>query len=342
MQIAQAILLTWKGDLGRATPLAEDAIDAARLSSNPQYLAWGLTLRCWIATHAGDLALAMSTGEEAMKVGETLSDSYFSKLSGCYLGSVLIEKGEAAAGRDLVLSAMGGAELEPLEQPFRARVYEQLAHAEIALGDLPAAEVWVERAEGSVDGVPLSVRRAEALRARATLQLARSDAEEAVAGATQAVELFDRQGVGIEAAHARLLAGRALAANGEAEAAVESLERALAGYSEAGARRGHDEAARELRALGQRVRRRPRSADVVAAPVVLDSASGALAELSPREREVATLIASGSKNREIATELFLSERTVESHVRNIFAKLGVSSRAAIAGAVAGRNIQGFH
>ncbi|MDX6582839.1 MAG: hypothetical protein QOI10_2023, partial [Solirubrobacterales bacterium] len=146
MKIAQAILLTWKGDLERATPLADDAIDAARLSSNPQYLAWGLTLRCWIATQAGDLAVAMITGEEAMEVGASLSDSYFSKLSGCYVGSVLVEKGEPGAGRDLILTSMDGEALEPLERPFRARVYEQLAQAEIAVGDLGAAEKWVDLA----------------------------------------------------------------------------------------------------------------------------------------------------------------------------------------------------
>src|SRR4029450_6590519 len=50
--------------------------------------------------------------------------------------------------------------------------------------------------------------------------------------------------------------------------------------------------------------------------------------LSPREREVLTLVAGGLTNREIAAELFLSEKTVARHLSNIFTKLGVSSRAA--------------
>jgi DNA-binding CsgD family transcriptional regulator len=344
MQIALAILLTWKAELGRATTLAEDAIDAARLSSNPQYLAWGLTLRCWIATLAGDLALAMSVGEEAIAVGGTLSDNYFSKLSGCYVGSILIEKGDPAAGRDLILASMDGPGLEQLERPFRTRLYEQLAQADIALGDLGAAERWVGLAEDAVDGAPLAVRRAEAIRARASLLLAQGDGADAATKAIHAAELLEAPGVPIEAAQARLFAGRALAADGETEAAVAQLEPALATFADLGATRAHDEAARELRQLGQRVSRRRRrtEAPVAVAAAAADGASEAVAELSPREREVAALIASGSKNREIATELFLSEKTVESHVRNIFAKLGVSSRAAVAGAVAGRNIQGFH
>jgi DNA-binding NarL/FixJ family response regulator len=49
--------------------------------------------------------------------------------------------------------------------------------------------------------------------------------------------------------------------------------------------------------------------------------------LSPRESEVLTLVAAGKTNRAIATELFISEKTVARHVSNIFTKLGLSSRA---------------
>ena len=55
------------------------------------------------------------------------------------------------------------------------------------------------------------------------------------------------------------------------------------------------------------------------------------AALTPREREVAALIVQGRTNREIAEALVLSERTVDSHVRNIMGKLEINSRAQIAG-----------
>jgi DNA-binding NarL/FixJ family response regulator len=57
-----------------------------------------------------------------------------------------------------------------------------------------------------------------------------------------------------------------------------------------------------------------------------------IARLSYREREVLELVASGRTNREIATLLYLSVRTVDRHVSRIFQKLGVSSRAAAASA----------
>jgi DNA-binding NarL/FixJ family response regulator len=54
------------------------------------------------------------------------------------------------------------------------------------------------------------------------------------------------------------------------------------------------------------------------------------AALTAREREVASLVAEGKSNRAIAESLFISERTVESHVESIFGKLGVSTRVAVA------------
>lgn len=55
-----------------------------------------------------------------------------------------------------------------------------------------------------------------------------------------------------------------------------------------------------------------------------------LSALSPRERTVATLVAQGLTNREVAARLYLSERTVESHVSAVLTKLGLRSRSGIA------------
>jgi DNA-binding NarL/FixJ family response regulator len=57
--------------------------------------------------------------------------------------------------------------------------------------------------------------------------------------------------------------------------------------------------------------------------------AGAAADvLSPRERQVVTLVATGRTNREVAAELHISDKTVARHLSNVFAKLGLSSRAA--------------
>jgi non-specific serine/threonine protein kinase len=64
-------------------------------------------------------------------------------------------------------------------------------------------------------------------------------------------------------------------------------------------------------------------------PVLEQQAGANLGGLTEREREVATLIASGKTNREIAQELVLSKRTIEKHAANILSKLGLTSRAQI-------------
>ncbi len=64
--------------------------------------------------------------------------------------------------------------------------------------------------------------------------------------------------------------------------------------------------------------------------------SGLANPLSPRESEIALLVARGLTNPRIASELIIGERTVQTHVSNILAKLGLSSRVQIAGWVAER------
>ena len=78
-----------------------------------------------------------------------------------------------------------------------------------------------------------------------------------------------------------------------------------------GAQPWADRAENELRAAGETARKRD--------PSTLD-------QLTPQELQIAGLVASGLINREIASQLFLSPRTVEYHLRKVFAKLGLASR----------------
>jgi DNA-binding CsgD family transcriptional regulator/tetratricopeptide (TPR) repeat protein len=81
-------------------------------------------------------------------------------------------------------------------------------------------------------------------------------------------------------------------------------------------------AARELRRLGVRAWRRGPS-----------SQGASIGALSPREREIAHLVAGGASNREVADALLVSPKTVERHVTNLFAKLGVRNRTELGAAI---------
>jgi DNA-binding CsgD family transcriptional regulator len=117
----------------------------------------------------------------------------------------------------------------------------------------------------------------------------------------------------LEALWARLDLGLALADARDDRAAAE-LERAVAVAQEIGAGTVEELAQRALRSLGVRTWRR--------------AAAGA--PLTEREQKVAQLVAEGATNREIAQQLFLSPKTVERHVSNVFKKVGVRNRAELA------------
>jgi DNA-binding CsgD family transcriptional regulator len=152
--------------------------------------------------------------------------------------------------------------------------------------------------------------------------LAGGDAEAEDAVADVAAADFERAGNWLFGARAQVVTGAALAAAGERQAAIARLERAEVVLSTSGAVREAAAAAPELRRLGRRItRRRP------ATP------RSGLAALSLRERE-ADHVASGETNRQVAAALFLSEKTIESHLARIYNKLGVRSRVAVAAIIA--------
>ena len=202
-----------------------------------------------------------------------------------------------------------------------AHGWDTLIRARLALGELESAEAAVVLAESRTAG--LSQRTANLLCARAAVLLAGGDAETAAETAAKAAELADSTGNALLAGRCRVELGRALAAAGLREEAITELEEADRALSECGAVREADAAARELRGLGKRVHRRPQT-----------KREGGLAELSAREREVAAEVAEGKTNREIAATLFLSEKTIESHLSRIYSKLDVHSRAALTAIVA--------
>ena len=145
-------------------------------------------------------------------------------------------------------------------------------------------------------------------------------AERALA-AVAAAEAIDAR---VDAAVARTLAGRALAAAGQRDRALDELEHAAGQLDACGALRYRSHAEHELRKLGRNPYRRTSAKD--ATGVGVDT-------LTAREAEIARLVAKRRTNPEVASELFLSVKTIETHMRNIFRKLEVTSRLDVAPAI---------
>jgi DNA-binding NarL/FixJ family response regulator len=272
-----------------------------------------------VAAAEGELGVALAAGEELLGAARRMGPSLTDATAGWILGEVLLEAGQPTRCVTSVPETLGRAGATAGGSAVHA--WHGLARAEVQRGRHGEAQAWIDRADAVLPGLaPLQYPRALAERARAEVLLAAGEAAAAARAALAAADAADRIHARPEAGRARLLAGRALGAAGERERAIQLLEQARAELDDCGAQRFREEAERELRRLGRRISRgggrRPAS-------------TAGRAALSDRERQVAELAAGGRTNQAIADELFLSIKTVERHMSNIFRKLGVCSRAQI-------------
>ena len=242
-------------------------------------------------------------------------------------------------------------EVAKAEQAFRQasrfgrRPQPGLAQLRLAQGQVDAAMAAISTA---LDEAPNRLARSKLLAAYVDIVLAATDVPSARAAADELAEIAAELETPLLRAVAAHATGAVLIAEGHPRAALAALRNAWAAWQELGAPYetgraralvglvyraldDEDTAAMELDAARQLF------AQLGAVPDLtrLDGYTGKrpVAEpsgLSPREVEVLRLVAAGKTNHAIATELFLSDKTVERHVSNILTKLDVSSRTAAA------------
>ena len=187
-----------------------------------------------------------------------------------------------------------------------------------AIPDLVEAAVRVGRRELVAERVPAYVAWAEmsgsrevgALAARARALLSAGD--EADRLYQQALRLHPATERPLDLARTALLYGEHLRRDRRRVDARAQLGAALEVFARFGTVPWEERARGELRATGERARRRD---------------PGGLERLTPQELQVVRAVSQGATNREAAAQLFISPRTVDHHLRNVFGKLGVRSRA---------------
>jgi DNA-binding CsgD family transcriptional regulator/tetratricopeptide (TPR) repeat protein len=325
--LAEAMLGTalWvQGRPREAGKLFEGAVEAARLAGNAQTLARMLFNRSYAALVAGDLDVALATAEESDELEGKLEPSVLSAMAATVLAAALLEAGQAERSVEVIVTGAGGEELRLIGGGWRARFLEVLTRALLASGRRTDAERAAAVARTCADAVGLNSANGMASLAAAALALDAGDPTDAAEQANAAAEAFDSVSAAWDAARARELAGRALAQAGERETAARQLELAAAAFDSFDSVRYRDRAERELRKLGRHIHRRTRPGT---------STGSGIASLTEREIQVARLVVDRKTNPEIAAELFLSQKTVETHLRNIFNKTGVTDRVALARAV---------
>ncbi|MDA0168215.1 AAA family ATPase [Solirubrobacter taibaiensis] len=356
LAVGEALGLLARGRITEALDVADDAVEDARPLGSAQSLVWTLYAQATVLEAGGDPAAAVRAGEEAVALTAGLEPSTITAACGSALAAALVATGEGPRAASVLLEQQGGPDLPRFFAGQRAGCYEVLTRAALLTDDTPGAAAWATRAEtaagvteraagkdaggesGAHNGRDDATRRdpgepaadlplagALAQRARALVCLAEGDATRAVALALESVATTDRLGLAVESARGRILAGRALAAISDRDAAAEQLRAAEGLLVDAPAGHLRAEAVRELRRIGRRVNRAGRAGRADAAGP---------AALTARELEIAQLVAGGMTNRAVAKSLFLSEKTIESHLAGAFVKLGVRTRTALAAALA--------
>ncbi len=287
------------------------------------------------ANAAEAVQLARSTGQPALAAMPLAQLALCATIRGDeQYESLMAELNQVAAGplvgilgvlmRDTRLWAQGSREaltgrpaealqhFEQMTQPtlIRLAAYDRLDMA-IRAGHLDTAARWLADLQLFADAVDTPHAHMVVAHGSAVTAVAKNSTVAAEAFFVEALGYPHDAGRPFERARTHLAYGEFLRRSRRRVDAREQLRTALQTFDDLGAAPWARRAEQELRGSGETARKR--------------DASTVLA-LTAQESQVASFVASGLSNREVATKLFLSPRTIDFHLRNVFAKTGISSR----------------
>lgn len=297
------------GRLRAATATAAEAVDLVRALGHQGELAAALTRMAWVEAMLGR---EEDCRQHAAEAAQLLGIEDDEPVSWPAIGLLELGLGRPAEA------------IEALERTKRLRsgrikgdalaprpVLANLIEAYVRAGRLDDArrELTELSRQAHASGLPFAL--AAAARSRGIVEGEEEHFLEALA-------LLEREPNPLERGRTLLCYGELLRREKRRADARARLRAALADFEEVGAAAWAERARSELSATGERARRR--------SPDTRD-------QLTPQELQVARLVAEGLTNREIAARLFLSPKTIETHIRHAFQKLGVRSRTELAVAV---------
>lgn len=307
------------GDLPGAATTAREAVAVARASDDVALLTLALAAQTIQRTVHAELTGAMKAGEELLALRPYAADpDEFDAIAAWAVAPALLDSGEPERCAELLLPATTVERLALLLPQARA----VLLHTRVRLALERHDEDDAHRQLALLEAVGFARTPFGAALTGCTaafVALADDRPLNAEVHATAAADAARRAPSRLLELAATRLAGAAQAALGAPEVAAERLAEAEQIARSIGAHARAELAAHERRALGGGV-----GAD---APTAADYG------LTPRQLEIAQLVASGRTNREVATTLGISEHTVNTHLRVAFARLGVTRRAALASAL---------
>jgi DNA-binding CsgD family transcriptional regulator len=296
------------GDLSQATALLAESerIDPGIRAAILPYVS--LLLAAWRGDSeaAAGLIPVMTRGAAARGEGAALT---YADYAMAVLSNGL-GRYDTAADAALAASSAGELAISPW-------ALSELAEAAARAGQRERAEAAAGQLSAIASATGTAWARGVAARSAALAAEGRT-AEDLHA---EAVGLLEKTRMATQLARARLCYGEWLRRESRRAEAREQLRPAYEAFEAMGAQAFADRAKRELQATGERVRKR----------------TDPQTDLTPQELQIARLACDGQTNQEIGAQLFIGARTVEWHLRNIFAKLGIASRRELGKALSSRD-----
>jgi DNA-binding CsgD family transcriptional regulator len=296
----------WRAALAHADAGYADSVQTGQ---DPQAVTL-LCARALVEAHLGRMDEARPAAERGLAEAERSGDGVGARLARWALGHLALSLGDAAeAGR--VLGALWrDSQAAGIVEPGENRYLGDLAEALVALERLDDADEVAAEVEQRGRQLDRPAVLAVAARCRGLVACGRGELDRALGELEDALALHAQVTLPFQHARTLLALGSAQRRARQRRKARLTLEASRASFARLGAALWELQAERELGRIGGRAA----------------AANG----LTPSELRVAQLVAEGRTNREVATALVVTERTVETHLSHIYRKLGVRSRTELA------------
>ncbi len=302
-----ALINVWRGNFAEGAETADDAMERAEQMGGDHGLVIALTVRGLVAAYTGRVEAARADAQAAIEAAERFGAPNLAEWPIMTLGFVDVSVGDYEKAL---------ADLQPLVSSFdklhcteiiKAGFVPDAAEALIGVGRSAEAEPMIEALEHNGRRLDRPWMLAIGARCRAMVFASSGDVEAAERSARQAMVEHDRLSMPFERARTQLLLGQLQRRKRQKQAAATTLGEALAAFEKLGSPLWAERARAEMART--------------------NVTPGRANELTPSEKRVAELAASGMTNRDIAATLFVSAKTVEANLTQVYRKLGIRTRA---------------